>query len=75
MEKERNNKGLSSGSNDGDAYPESYSDHRTEERRKCDSKGYTYISMVGWVCRREQFRRKSDHKNLYFNHESLSGGD
>ena len=33
-------------------------DHRVKERRQEESEGYTYISMVGWICRRERFRRK-----------------
>lgn len=32
--------------------------HRTGDRRKVPSKGFTYISVVGWICRREQCRRK-----------------
>jgi hypothetical protein len=36
---------------------------RNGERRKQPAKGFTYISMVGWVCRREQIRRKDDKMN------------
>ena len=31
-----------------------------EERRKRPSNGYTYISSVGWIDRREKLRRKDD---------------
>jgi hypothetical protein len=31
-----------------------------EERRKEPSCGFTCITMVGWICRREQVRRKDD---------------
>jgi hypothetical protein len=30
------------------------------ERRKNRACGYTFISSVGWICRREQFRRRED---------------
>jgi hypothetical protein len=30
------------------------------ERRKASARGFTYISTVGWICRREQFRRNDD---------------
>jgi hypothetical protein len=30
------------------------------ERRKVCASGFTFISTVGWICRREQFRRKED---------------
>jgi hypothetical protein len=33
---------------------------RRGERRKKASKGYIYLSMVGWYCRREKTRRKGD---------------
>lgn len=33
---------------------------RHEERRKKYGKGYIYLSMVGWYCRRERNRRKND---------------
>jgi hypothetical protein len=33
-------------------------DRRYEDRRKENCNGYTYISMVGWICRREKNRRK-----------------
>lgn len=32
---------------------------RVDDRREDDSKGYLYISMVGWICRREKKRRHS----------------
>ena len=31
-----------------------------EERRKKQSDGFTYISSVGWIDRREKLRRKDD---------------
>ena len=36
-------------------------DHRNGERRKVPAEGFAYISMVGWICRREQCRRRGDH--------------
>lgn len=33
---------------------------RTGERRKLPSDGFAYISTVGWICRRERKRRKTD---------------
>jgi hypothetical protein len=33
---------------------------RTEDRRKQQSKGFTSISIVGWICRRERTRREGD---------------
>jgi hypothetical protein len=33
---------------------------RRTERRIHESKGYTYISMVGWMDRREKKRRRDD---------------
>jgi hypothetical protein len=35
-------------------------ERRQECRRKLESKGYCYITMVGWMCRRERIRRKDD---------------
>jgi hypothetical protein len=35
-------------------------ERRDCERRKLESKGYTYISMVGWMDRREHKRRTDD---------------
>jgi len=34
------------------------------DRRKAPACGYTYISTVGWICRREQSRRKDDPCNF-----------
>ncbi len=31
--------------------------HRVKDRRQKYNKGYTYISIVGWICRREKVRR------------------
>ena len=36
------------------------SDQRQEDRRKAPSEGFAYVSMVGWIDRREQTRRKDD---------------
>ena len=33
---------------------------RKQDRRKKASQGFTYISMVGWICRREKIRRKDE---------------
>jgi hypothetical protein len=35
-----------------------------EERRKEPSDGFTYISSVGWIDRRERLRRKDDPDNF-----------
>ncbi len=37
------------------------SDRRHLDRRLCQKKGFTYIPMVGWMCRRENTRRKDDN--------------
>jgi len=34
--------------------------HRVEDRRRFSSEGFAYISMVGWICRRERCRRRDD---------------
>ena len=36
------------------------SDRRNNDRRKEPCEGFTYVSMVGWICRREQTRRKDE---------------
>lgn len=41
-------------------FSDPFMEHRKGERRKCECRGYTYISMVGWMCRREQARRGKD---------------
>ena len=33
---------------------------RNVERRKDTAEGFSYVSTVGWICRREQCRRKDD---------------
>ncbi len=38
----------------------SLDDRRFEERRKEPGEGFAYVSTVGWICRREQCRRKDD---------------
>jgi hypothetical protein len=35
-------------------------DYRIRERREKDCPGFTYVSIVGWICRRENVRRKND---------------
>ena len=40
--------------------PEIYERRNGTERRKACACGYTFISTVGWICRREQFRRMDD---------------
>ena len=35
-------------------------DHRNKERRKMPAQGFAYITMVGWICRRERCRRRGD---------------
>jgi hypothetical protein len=35
-----------------------------QDRRSESSKGFAYISMVGWVDRRERLRRKDDPFNF-----------
>jgi hypothetical protein len=37
---------------------------RRHKRRKAPSRGFTCISTVGWICRREQLRRKDDPNNF-----------
>jgi hypothetical protein len=34
------------------------------DRRRAPACGYTYISTVGWICRREQFRRRDDREGF-----------
>jgi hypothetical protein len=38
---------------------------RRVERRCQESKGYCYISMVGWMDRREKTRRQDDDECLW----------
>jgi hypothetical protein len=40
-------------------------DRRLNDRRRQTCEGYTYISMVGWICRRERRRRSCDCKKSY----------
>ena len=39
--------------------------YREGDRRKVPSKGFAYISVVGWICRREQCRRKDDKLKFF----------
>jgi hypothetical protein len=41
------------------------SNRRQSERRTHESKGYTYISMVGWMDRREKIRREDDASSFF----------
>ena len=36
-------------------------EHRIGERREKESPGFTYITTVGWICRREKIRRKDNN--------------
>jgi hypothetical protein len=36
------------------------SDRRDNDRRREPCEGFTYVSVVGWICRREQSRRKDE---------------
>jgi hypothetical protein len=41
-----------------------YFENRLEEdRRRVPNDGFTYITMVGWIDRRERLRRKDDPYN------------
>ena len=45
--------------------PPDFSERRIKtDRRKVPACGFTYVSTVGWICRREQFRRKDDPDTL-----------
>ena len=35
-------------------------DRRGIDRRQIRGEGFTYVSTVGWICRREQARRNDD---------------
>ncbi len=35
------------------------------DRRKVPSRGFARISVVGWICRREQCRRKDDKLKFF----------
>jgi hypothetical protein len=37
-----------------------FSDRSDIDRRKEPCEGFTYVTTVGWICRREQSRRKDD---------------
>jgi hypothetical protein len=41
------------------------SDHRHGERRQQESEGYVYMSMVGWMDRREKTRREDDVVDIW----------
>ncbi len=37
---------------------------QNDDRRKDKCDGFTYISTVGWICRREKNRRKDDRNSF-----------
>jgi hypothetical protein len=37
-----------------------FENRQQQERRTSPSEGYAYISVVGWIDRREKFRRKKE---------------
>ena len=37
-----------------------------EDRRREPSEGFVYMSIVGWICRRETNRRKKDRSTVIF---------
>ena len=37
---------------------------REDDRRKEACEGFTYVSTVGWICRRERVRRKEQRMPL-----------
>jgi hypothetical protein len=39
-------------------------EYRIRERREKDCRGFIYVSIVGWICRRENVRREND--NFFF---------
>jgi hypothetical protein len=41
-----------------------FDNRHKHDRRIEPSKGYTYISVVGWIDRREKLRRKDDPYNF-----------
>jgi len=45
--------------------PEIFERRNETERRKESACGFTFISTVGWICRREQFRRKNDPETFH----------
>ena len=49
-------------------------DRRNQERRQASSEGYVYIPMVGWYCRRDATRRRTDTFDLPKAGENGEGG-
>lgn len=46
-----------------DVEKEVHCEHQREKDRRSElCEGFTYISTVGWICRRERFRRKGGIK-------------
>ncbi len=47
--------------------PQEYdsNNRRKKDRRNQVCRGFTQISIVGWICRRETVRRKDDTINFY----------
>ena len=44
------------------------------ERRRKASPGYACITIVGWICRREQVRRKNDSLSFFGRPAGDDGG-
>jgi hypothetical protein len=50
-----------------DDMPDTTEDKRSGlDRRRESCEGFTYVSTVGWICRREQFRRKDENDTDHF---------
>ena len=43
--------------------------HCNGDRRKTPADGFACISVVGWICRREQTRRKDDQMECFLAEE------
>ena len=48
----------------GAIYEDLFERRNNGERRKVPACGFAYISTVGWICRREQIRRKGDPNDI-----------
>ena len=49
--------------------PQNFDRRNGTDRRKEPARGFAFISTVGWICRREQFRRRND-PDSFLDHES-----
>ncbi|MCP4744646.1 MAG: hypothetical protein GY874_00665 [Desulfobacteraceae bacterium] len=56
----KNQKALISESSQDPYQEHNFTERRKNNRRQRTSKGYAYISMIGWICRREKSRREND---------------